>query len=98
MIKGAFEAPFFVLALLVMINALTFLAFGIDKHQARQNGRRIPERTLLGLSALGGWPAALCAQRFFRHKTRKQPFGIQLLLISALWIVGLVMLFYWRIT
>ncbi len=68
---------------LAAINIATFAAFAFDKHQARTGGRRIPERTLLLMAAIGGSPAALAAQQVLRHKTRKQPFGARLS-----WIVG----------
>ncbi|WP_374471290.1 DUF1294 domain-containing protein [Phenylobacterium sp.] len=70
-----------VVAYLLAVNALTFAAFGLDKHRARADLRRIPERTLLGLAALGGSPGALLARPVFRHKTRKEPFGGWLRLI-----------------
>lgn len=66
---------------LLAINLATFAAFGWDKAAARQRDRRIPERTLLTLAALGGAPAALLARQTLRHKTRKQPFGAWLMLI-----------------
>lgn len=39
--------------------------------------RRIPERTLLIVSLLGGWPGAWWASQKFRHKTYKRSFRIQ---------------------
>ena len=62
---------------LFAINGLTFVAYAVDKSQARQNGYRISERTLLSLGFLGGSPAAFAAQRVLRHKTRKQSFQSQ---------------------
>jgi len=75
---------------LLAINLATFAAFGWDKAAARQRDRRIPERTLLILAALGGSPAALLARQTLRHKTRKQPFGARLLLIVFLQVVALI--------
>ena len=63
---------------LIAANLLTIAAFGHDKRMARLGGWRVPERTLLLLALLGGSPGALAARRFFRHKTRKQPFSLQL--------------------
>jgi len=79
-----------VAAMVLAINLATFAAFGWDKAAARQRDRRIPERTLLTLAALGGSPAALLARQTLRHKTRKQPFGARLLLIVFLQVVALI--------
>jgi uncharacterized membrane protein YsdA (DUF1294 family) len=64
-----------------VLNLATFLVFGWDKRAAAARRPRVPERTLLTLAALGGSPAALLARPIFRHKTRKQPFGVWLTLI-----------------
>ena len=69
---------------LAFVNALTYLGFRDDKRRAAQARRRIPERRLLALAALGGTPAALYAQRALRHKTAKQPFARRLLAIAGL--------------
>ena len=66
------------------INALTLLAFGWDKTRARRRRRRIPERRLLWLAALGGSPGALLGRWMFKHKTRKRGFSVWLLGICAL--------------
>lgn len=62
----------------VFANLLTYAAFALDKRRAVEGGWRIPERTLLLLAALGGWPAAKLAQHRLRHMTRKQPFRLML--------------------
>lgn len=64
------------LAWLAVINAVTLLAFGADKWRARRAGRRVPEFTLLTLSALGGWPGGLLGMIAFRHKTAKWTFQL----------------------
>ncbi|MBA4013231.1 MAG: DUF1294 domain-containing protein [Phenylobacterium sp.] len=63
------------LGYLALANLVAFAAMGLDKSSARRGGRRIPERTLLTLAAIGGGPGAVLAQQTFRHKTRKQPFA-----------------------
>lgn len=69
--------------LILGINLWTFAVFGIDKRRAMQGGWRVPEATLLMLAFCGGWTGAKIAQVWFRHKTRKQPFGITLNLIGV---------------
>ncbi|QGX99538.1 DUF1294 domain-containing protein [Roseovarius faecimaris] len=68
----------FVFAYFCVVNAATWVLFRFDKHRARNGGRRVQERHLLTLVALGGSPAAELARRRFRHKTQKQPFARQM--------------------
>lgn len=49
-----------------------------DKRRARRRARRIPERTLLTVAALGGAAAMLITMRCIRHKTRHPRFMIGL--------------------
>lgn len=81
--------------LLIAVNTWTILRFWQDKQRAIAGDRRIPEVNLLGLALIGGSPGALLARRWFRHKTRKEPFSTRLLLIVAIQVgllVGLVVL------
>lgn len=71
------------LALLVM-NALCFLAWAIDKERARRRTLRISEQTLLLLAACGGLGGAILGQIYFRHKTNKRSFN------NALWAIAMV--------
>lgn len=71
------------LVYLAAINLAAFLLFGWDKRCAMAGARRIPEKTLLGLAAIGGGLGAVLAQQTFRHKTRKQPFANILVAIFA---------------
>ncbi|WP_137861498.1 MULTISPECIES: DUF1294 domain-containing protein [unclassified Sphingomonas] len=83
------------LAWIVGVNLWTMLRFQEDKRRAAAGARRIPEARLLRLALLGGTPGALAARRLFRHKTRKQPFSTQLLLIAAVQLavaIGLLVL------
>ncbi|MCZ4354509.1 DUF1294 domain-containing protein [Roseovarius aestuarii] len=77
---------------LVVINILAWLAFSYDKDQSRIHGWRIPERRLLLLALLGGWPAAKLAQHRLRHKTRKQPFAHRLNMIVMAWVLWLILM------
>jgi uncharacterized membrane protein YsdA (DUF1294 family)/cold shock CspA family protein len=61
---------------LLAINAVTFVAYWIDKRAAQAQARRTPEATLHLLELLGGWPAAWLAQRLLRHKSRKENYRL----------------------
>ncbi len=86
-------SPWGLLALwLVLINVITFFVFGADKLQARrkekkESVRRVPEKTLFLLSALGGSVGALLGMRVFRHKTLHKAFRFGVPLILALQII-----------
>ena len=70
---------------LAAINVLTFCVYGADKRRAKIPGaRRVPEKTLLGLAAIGGSLGALLGMRVFRHKTRHWYFryGIPAILLA----------------
>ena len=65
-----------VAAVLLCTNVVAWAAFRIDKHRAKQAGRRrIPERRLLWFAAFGGGGAlvAMYAHRR-RHKVDKRRF------------------------
>lgn len=82
-----------VLFYLAAVNLLAFCMYGLDKRKAQKDRWRIPERTLLGVAALGGALGAFAGMRIFRHKTRKPAFrfGVPLLLIA--WIVLLAVVY-----
>jgi len=76
-VTGAVPAAVVVLVAVVALlglNAATAFAYAVDKRAARLGRRRVPERTLLVLGLLGGWPAAQVARHVLRHKTRKASF------------------------
>ncbi|WP_295856031.1 DUF1294 domain-containing protein [uncultured Xylophilus sp.] len=56
------------------MSALCFSAYALDKQAARTGGWRVSERDLLLIGLAGGWPGAVLAQQWLRHKSRKQPF------------------------
>jgi uncharacterized membrane protein YsdA (DUF1294 family) len=57
------------------LNGIALLMFAIDKLQARQNGWRIRETTLLELAFFGPF-GALGGMVLFRHKTQKLRFWL----------------------
>ena len=73
---------------LAIINLVTFLVFGVDKWKAKRKEkkdtvRRVPEKTLFLLSALGGSVGALLGMKAFHHKTLHKTFrfGIPAILV-----------------
>mgnify|MGYP002725581958 CR=1 FL=1 len=75
------------LAFVALLSAITFAAYGFDKRRARQDGRRIPEKTLHIMAILGGWPGGFAGQRTFRHKTKKVSFQIAIWLCVAFHVI-----------
>lgn len=59
------------LMILGIANLISFLSFGYDKFLSKRGKRRISERSLITMSALGGSIGAVAAQYLFCHKTRK---------------------------
>lgn len=57
---------------------ICFIAYAIDKSAAKAGRRRIPETSLLLLGLACGWPGALLAQHWLRHKSAKRSFRVKL--------------------
>lgn len=55
-------------------SGITFVAYAMDKSAATQGAWRTPESTLHFLALADGWPGALLAQQFLRHKSAKAEF------------------------
>jgi uncharacterized membrane protein YsdA (DUF1294 family) len=58
----------------LLMSIVAFIAYALDKSAAKNNRWRTPESTLHLLGLLGGWPGALLAQRWLRHKSKKTAF------------------------
>lgn len=70
----AWDLPLLVGAAYVVTSLTCFVAYALDKSAARSGAWRTPERTLLVLGLVGGWPGAVLAQHWLRHKTAKRSF------------------------
>ena len=57
--------------LLLVLAVVSMFVYAHDKRAARRGSTRIPETRLHLLELAGGWPGALLAQRWLRHKNRK---------------------------
>jgi uncharacterized membrane protein YsdA (DUF1294 family)/cold shock CspA family protein len=66
--------PLPVIFFYLFVSVTTFAAYLLDKIAAKRGNWRTNENTLHLLSLVGGWPGALIAQNYLRHKTKKQPF------------------------
>lgn len=69
------------LSVLLLINVVTFCAFGVDKFMAVSQQWRISEKMLWFLSLIGGSAGALLAMHTFRHKTKKLEFQLIMFVI-----------------
>ncbi len=78
---------------LLAVNLIAFTVFGWDKRCAKRQHRRVPERTLFTLAAVGGSIGALLGMRVFHHKTRHNSFrfGIPAILLVQLAVLGLLL-------
>lgn len=82
----------FFLFYLLLINAASFLLMLADKYKAKRGLWRIPEKVLLGCSALGGSIGALAGMYLVRHKTKHWQFVIGIPVILALQIAAAIWL------
>lgn len=63
-----------VASLYAVLSLITFFAYWKDKAAAQAGRWRTPESTLHTLALLGGWPGAVFAQQWLRHKSSKAEF------------------------
>jgi uncharacterized membrane protein YsdA (DUF1294 family)/cold shock CspA family protein len=66
--------PLVYAAVYLAASLVTFIAYAVDKSAAQSNRWRTPESTLHVLAIVCGWPGALLAQQFLRHKSSKRKF------------------------
>jgi uncharacterized membrane protein YsdA (DUF1294 family) len=78
------------LLLLTSTGVVTFLLYGFDKVQAKNDGGRVPEITLLLLILAGGFIGGWAGSLIFRHKIRKPIFLAMLFLATILHILYIV--------
>ena len=75
-----------IIYILICINVLTFLVYGIDKWKAKQGRWRISEGTLLILAIIGGSIGALLGMKVWHHKIKHKKFkyGLPLILLAQI--------------
>lgn len=82
---------------MIVINIVAFLAFAIDKSHAVNGYWRIPEKTLLSCTILGGGIGALLGMYMLHHKTRKAKFkyGVPAIVVMEEIVLGILVHFGW---
>jgi uncharacterized membrane protein YsdA (DUF1294 family) len=76
--------------ILLTLNLLTFIIYGIDKFKAKKAKWRIPESTLLLLAVFGGSIGAWLGLQVWRHKTQHKKFYIGIPIILTLQVIATI--------
>ncbi len=98
----AWRPPLWLPGLYIVVSLVTFMAYALDKSAATNGTRRTPESSLHLLALACGWPGALLAQQFLRHKSTKAEFRRVFWATVLLNVAALVLLCsplgqaYWR--
>jgi len=88
----AWAVPVLIAVLYAGASIGCFIVYAIDKAAAREGRWRTPERTLLLLGLVCGWPGAVLAQLWLRHKSAKPAFQWLFWTTVALNLAGFVYL------
>ena len=77
--------------ILICINVVTFLVYGIDKWKAKKGSWRISEATMLILAVIGGSIGAMLGMKVWHHKTQHKKFkyGLPLILLAQIALIAL---------
>ena len=84
--------PVWIAACYAAMSLITFIVYAIDKSAAKAHRWRTSEATLHLMALAGGWPGALLAQQWLRHKSAKQAFRVVFWMTVVLNVTGLVVL------
>lgn len=76
--------PALVVALYACASLIALASYARDKRAAIAGRRRTPESTLHLIALFGGWPGALLAQQWLRHKSVKTSFLVVFWITVAL--------------
>jgi uncharacterized membrane protein YsdA (DUF1294 family) len=84
--------PLWIAAAYAGMSVLTFVVYAVDKAAAQAQRWRTAESTLHLLALACGWPSALVAPQWLRHKSAKQEFRAVFWATVVLNVAGLVIL------
>ena len=82
---------------LLFMSLVAIILYKKDKKLAIKNKNRIKEKTLLGVTAMGGALGALLARIMFRHKTDKMYFSLVIYFSLMLELIALATLVYFGV-
>jgi uncharacterized membrane protein YsdA (DUF1294 family) len=83
----------------LVMSSVTLIMYKWDKQRAMRKTHqvaRIPERILHLLALLCGWPGAIIAQQWFRHKSKKRSFIIVLWVTIIINSLILSYIYHWQ--
>ena len=72
-----------IIAYLILISLYGFVIMGIDKSKARKGSRRVSEKRLITIAAIGGSLGVWYGMMRFRHKTKHAKFRLGVPVILA---------------
>lgn len=84
------------LGYIIVINIVSAIVTIVDKVKAKNDKWRVPEKSLLILSAIGGAVGMYITMHLIHHKTRKMKFmvGIPIIFFAEILIVVLLFLIF----
>ena len=85
------EPATWIAATYIGMSLITFVSYAMDKAAARAGRWRTSEVSLHLLALACGWPGALLAQQWLRHKSARQPFRAVFWLTVILNLAGLAL-------
>ena len=77
------------LGIYTLASLVSIYQYWSDKRSAEAGESRTPEKSLHWVELAGGWPGALIAQQWLRHKTRKVSYQV------VFWLIVLIHQLLW---
>lgn len=83
----------YLIVYLGIVSLVLFIMMGHDKRQAQRGGRRVPEKRLFAVAALGGALGGWLGMHAFHHKTRHWYFKFGFPALALLYLAALAFIF-----